>query len=131
MLRCTNIVNSTQDTEIRENISFDQFLNVDLRVGKVLEATIPEGSEKLIRLVVDFGREQRTIFTGLKSWYEPDFFKGRLFVFVYNLEAKKMLGEKSQGMLLAVHVEDSENPTESKPLPVEAPPGSVSGQNLT
>lgn len=124
-------MNSTEDTETRENISFEQFLNVDLRVGKVLEATIPEGSEKLIRLVVDFGLEQRTIFTGLKPWYEPDFFIGRLFVFVYNLEPKKMLGEESQGMLLAVHIEDSENPNESKPLPVEAPLASVPGQNIT
>lgn len=114
-----------------DTISFDDFTKVDLRVGKVLEASIPENSEKLIKLLVDFGAEQRTIFTGMQTWYEPEFFHNKSFIFVYNLEPKKMMGEESQGMLLAVHAEDDEKPTEAKPLPVEAPAGSNPGQKLT
>ena len=72
-------------------IAFSDFEKVDLRVGLVLESSIPEESEKLIKLSVDFGdpstgsgREVRTIFTGLQSWYEPDFFQGKNFIFLYN-----------------------------------------------
>jgi methionine--tRNA ligase beta chain len=116
---------------VSDTISFSDFEKVDLRVGKVLEASFPEGSEKLIRLRVDFKDEERIIFTGLKAWYEPEFFQDKLFIFVYNLEPRKMMGEESQGMLLAVHIEDDEKPTEGKPLPVEAPLGSNPGQKLT
>lgn len=125
---------SVRDTTRLEprQVPFSDFEKVDLRVGKVLEASLPEDSEKLIRLVVDFGNsETRTVFTGLKIWYEPEFFQDKLFVFVYNLEPRKMMGEESQGMLLAVHAEDDERPSDAKPLPVEAPFGSKPGQVLT
>lgn len=119
-------------SELVENIQFPDFQKINLRVGRVTEASLPEGSEKLIRLVVDFGidsetsseRRIRTVFTGLKAWYDPDFFIDKHFVFVYNLEPRKMMNEESQGMLLAVHTDD-------KPLPLEAPNGSVAGQTLT
>jgi methionyl-tRNA synthetase len=117
---------------VSDTIPFADFAKVDLRVGRVIEASLPEDSEKLIKLTVDFAEESpRTIFTGLKAYYEPQFFQDKNFIFVYNLEPRKMLGEESQGMLLAVHVEDDEKPTDSKPLPVEAPAGSNPGQKLT
>ena len=84
-------------------ISIDQFATVEERVGKVTAAEHVEKSEKLIRLHVDFGNEQRTIFTGVRQFgYTADFFIGKQFFFVVNLEARKMLGEESQGMILAV-----------------------------
>lgn len=113
-----------ENTE-RLTVPFSDFAKVDLRVGLVQEAVKVEGSQKLIKLVVDFSDDVRTIFTGLQAWYEPDYFAGKKFVFVYNLEPKAMPGGKvSQGMLLAVDGKE-------KPLPVEAPEGSGTGEKLT
>lgn len=87
-------------------ISIDQFASVEMTVGLVQEATAVEKSEKLIRLVVDFGNEhRRTVFTGVRKWYEPDFFVNKKFVFVTNLEPRPMMGEESQGMIMATDTE--------------------------
>ncbi|TSC90004.1 MAG: tRNA-binding protein [Microgenomates group bacterium Gr01-1014_5] len=109
---------------VKATIGIEDFAQIDLRVGKVTVTSEVSGSSKLIKLSVDFGEEQRTIFTGLAKWYESEHFLGKLFVFVYNLEPKPMVGEESQGMLLAVGGED-------KPLPVEAPVGSDPGDKLS
>lgn len=97
-------------------ISIDQFKEVEITVGLVVEAANQEGSEKLIRLVVDFGEEpKRTIFTGVRPFgFTPEHFMGKKFLFVTNLEPKKMMGMESQGMILAVDGEDG------KPVFVEA-----------
>jgi len=85
-------------------ISIDDFVKVEMRVGKVLEATNKEGSEKLIRLVVNFDEEKtRIIFTGVRSYgYTPDYFLGHQFFFITNLAPRKMLDEYSNGMIMAV-----------------------------
>lgn len=85
-------------------ITIDQFNQIEIRVGKVIEATNAEGSEKLIRLSVDFAEHgQRIIFTGVRPYgYTPEDFEGKQFLFCTNLEPKKMVGEESQGMILAV-----------------------------
>lgn len=85
-------------------ISIDEFSRVDIRVGKVVEATNKEGSEKLIRLVVDIGEEHlRIIFTGVRGYgYMPSDFEGKQFFFITNLAPRKMMDEESQGMILAV-----------------------------
>lgn len=88
-------------------ITIDEFAQVQLRVGSVLEASHPEKSEKLIRLLVDFGDVQRVIFTGVRGYgYTKDDFVGKQFFFVYNLIPRKMIGEESQGMILAVDGSD-------------------------
>lgn len=84
-------------------ITIDDFAKVEIRVGLVTEATNKEGSEKLIKLIVDFGSEQRTIFTGVRGFgYTPEDFLNKKFLFVTNLEYRKMMDEESQGMILAV-----------------------------
>jgi len=83
-------------------ITIEDFAKIEMRLGLVEEAEAVEGSEKLIRLTVSFGEERRKIFTGVRKWYEPDFFPGKKFVFVFNLEPRKMMGEESQGMIMAV-----------------------------
>ena len=85
-------------------INIDDFACVEMRVGKVLEATNKDGSDKLIRLVVDVGEEKpRIIFTGVRSFgYTPDFFAGHQFFFITNLAPRKMLDEYSNGMIMAV-----------------------------
>ncbi len=85
-------------------ITINDFQNIEMRVGLVEEATNKEGSEKLIRLVVNFGDEigKRIIFTGVRSFgYTPDFFQGKKFLFLTNLEYRKMMDEESQGMIMA------------------------------
>lgn len=93
-------------------ISIDEFARVEVRVGKVLEAANKEGSDKLIRLVVDLGEKTpRVIFTGVRPFgYTPEDFTGKQFYFVANLAPKKMMGEESQGMILAVESDDGGKP---------------------
>ncbi len=85
-------------------VSIDEFARIEVRVGKVLEATNKEGSDKLIRLVVDVGESAaRIIFTGVRGFgYTPEYFAKKQFFFITNLAPRKMLDEESQGMILAV-----------------------------
>jgi tryptophanyl-tRNA synthetase len=87
-----------------DQISIEEFGRVEERVGFVTEAHNAEGSEKLIRLDVDFGAMgHRIIFTGVRPFgYTPEDFQGKQFLFVTNLAPRKMMNEESQGMILAV-----------------------------
>lgn len=88
-------------------ITIDDFSKIEIKVGTVQDAVEVEGSEKLIKLTVDLGEEDpRTILTGVKQWYQPDFFKDKQFFFLSNLEPKKMMGVESCGMIMAVDSED-------------------------
>jgi len=88
----------------KPTISIDEFSSIEVRVGHVEKAEHVEKSEKLIRLRVDFGAYgKRVIFTGVRTYgYSADDFTERQFLFVVNLEPRKMMGEESQGMILAV-----------------------------
>ena len=87
--------------EETQSISIDDFLKVDLRVARVVEAEVVEGAEKLIRVVVDLGEQQRTVLAGIKSAYSPEELVGRQVVLVANLAPRKMRFGTSEGMLLA------------------------------
>jgi len=91
---------------LMSEITFEQFKELDLRVGKVLEAEQIEGSRNLMRLIVDFGTEKRQSVAGLLGYYKPEELVGRKFVFILNLERRKFLGVESQCMILAA--EDDE-----------------------
>jgi methionyl-tRNA synthetase len=82
-------------------ISFAQFKELDLRVGKVLEAEQIPNSRNLLKLIVDFGSEKRQAVTGLVGYYKPEELVGNKYVFILNLEKKKFLGVESQCMILA------------------------------
>ncbi len=86
------------------SISIEDFARVEVRVGRVVKATNKEGSEKLIRLVVDIGEKvPRIVFTGVRGFgYTPKDFEGKQFLFITNLMFRKMMDEESQGMILAV-----------------------------
>lgn len=95
---------------MNDTISFEDFKKLDFRVGKVIKAEDIEGAEILMRLTVDFGEMgERVILSGIKKWYKPEDLKGKNFIFVVNLEPKEMMGEKSQGMILAAEDESLEN----------------------
>lgn len=89
-------------------IGINDFAKVELTVGKVESATNKEGSEKLIRLVVNVGESQsRVIFTAVRPFgFTPEYFAGKQFFFITNLAPRKMLDEYSQGMILAVDGSD-------------------------
>ncbi len=86
---------------ISSTIGIDDFSKIDLRVARIISAeTVPE-ADKLLRLTLDMGMEQRTVFSGIKSTYEPEKLVGRLTVMVANLSPRKMRFGESQGMVLA------------------------------
>lgn len=88
---------------VKDIISFDDFIKLDLRVGRILECARKEGSEKLLRSVVDFGVEgKRVVLSGIAAFYQPEELVGKDFVFLVNLAPRKIMGEDSQAMLLCV-----------------------------
>lgn len=82
-------------------ITYSDFQKADIRAGKVVKVTDVVGSDKLLRLHVDFGElGERIIFSGIKKMYQASDLEGKLFTFIVNLEPKKIMGEESQGMIL-------------------------------
>ncbi|MBI3222894.1 MAG: methionine--tRNA ligase [Nitrosomonadales bacterium] len=87
---------------IAETIGIDDFMKVDLRVARIVNAEHVEGAEKLLKLTLDIGEAQpRTVFAGIKSAYDPEKLKGRMTVMVANLAPRKMKFGLSEGMVLA------------------------------
>ncbi|MCX6774233.1 MAG: methionine--tRNA ligase subunit beta [Candidatus Micrarchaeota archaeon] len=86
-------------------ISYEDFSKLDMRIGTVLTAEEVPRSDKLIKLTMDFGTEQRTLMAGIKKWYAPEALVGRQIAILFNLEPRKVFGIDSQGMILAA--EDS------------------------
>lgn len=91
-----------------EQITIDDFAKVELRIGKVVTADHIEDSDKLIKLMVDFGPEmgERQILSGIKKAHSPESLVGRSFLFVTNLAPRQMMGLESNGMLMAVSDSD-------------------------
>lgn len=89
-----------------ETIQFDDFVKVDLRVARVLEAFDHPNADKLIVLKIDLGSEQRQICAGLRGHYDPAALVGRLIIVVANLAPRMMRGQESKGMLLAASPPD-------------------------
>ncbi len=85
---------------IGDEISYDEFAKVDLRIARILKAEEVEGADKLLRLTLDIG-EQRNVFAGIKSAYKPEELEGKLTVMVANLAPRKMRFGLSEGMVLA------------------------------
>ena len=88
-------------TAADSTISIDEFKRVELRVARIANAEHVEGADKLLKLTLDLGTETRTVFSGIKSAYDPEKLKGRLTVMVANLAPRKMKFGLSQGMVLA------------------------------
>lgn len=85
----------------KQPIDFEQFGQLDLRVGQILHAEPVPKSKKLLKLEVDFGIEKRTIVSGIaKGFPDPSVLVGKKAIFVVNLKPVKLMGVESQGMLL-------------------------------
>ena len=104
-------------------ISFEDFKKLDIRIGKIISAERIPDSDKLVKMQVDFGVEQRQILAGIAE-FVPDLapLVGKEMPFIVNLEPRKMRGFESQGMMLAAD-------TDGRPIllhPAEdLPPGSM------
>ena len=94
---------------IKEEISFDDFMKVDLRLAKVLACEEVKKSKKLLKLTLDVAGEQRTVVSGIKKWYAPADLVGKTVVLVANLKPATLCGVESRGMVLAVSDPADEN----------------------
>ena len=86
-------------------ITIDDFMKVELRTAKVLEAEAVPKSKKLLKLKVDVGTEQRTVLAGIAEAYQPEQLVGRTIAIVFNLKPAKLMGIESNGMVLAASPE--------------------------
>jgi methionyl-tRNA synthetase len=86
-------------------ITIDDFKNIELRIAKIVRAERVEKSEKLVKLQISLGAEERQIVAGIAQHYSPETLVGRTIVVVANLKPAKLMGLESQGMLLAAHDE--------------------------
>lgn len=86
---------------IADEIEFDDFAKIDLRIAKIIKVEHVQGADKLLQLTVDIGDETRNVFAGIKSAYKPEDLEGKLTVVVANLKPRKMKFGISAGMVLA------------------------------
>ena len=93
---------------IAEEIGFDDFIKVDLRIALITKAEHVDGADKLLQLTLDIGGETRNVFSGIKSSFKPEDLEGRLTVMVANLSPRKMRFGMSEGMVLAAGGLDAE-----------------------
>lgn len=98
----------TAQNEVKkvEEITFDDFMKVKLKTAKVVAAELIKKSNKLLKLQVQLGDETRQIIAGISQHYTPEEIIGKTVVVVANLAPAKLMGEKSEGMLLAVNTDD-------------------------
>jgi tRNA-binding protein len=99
--------NQLSTRPIKPAISFDDLNRIDIRVGTIVSIQDVAGSDKLLKLTVDFGDHQRSILAGMKQErQDPRELEGVQALFVVNLEPKKMMGQTSEGMLFDIGYAD-------------------------
>ncbi len=113
------------ETTTDHPISFDEFAKVNLRIAEIVNAESVEGADKLLRLTLDLGTEQRTVFAGIKAAYRPEDIIGKLTVVVANLEPRKLRFGISEGMVLAA------GPGGKDVFLLEPHPGAKPGMQVT
>ena len=104
-----NAANKKPEIEIepfKENIDFEKFLELDIRVGKVLECEAVPKSSKLLKFKIETGSETRQILSGIAKYYKPEDLVGKNVLFVANFAPRKMMGYESQGMILSAEYKD-------------------------
>lgn len=112
---------------IKPAITLEALERIDVRVGTIERVNYVKGSDKLVKLTVDFGDHKRTILAGMKQEREqPAEIEGRQALFVVNLEPRKMMGEVSEGMLFDIGYVDGLTPVLAVPEK-EVPNGTRAG----
>ncbi|MBP9782079.1 methionine--tRNA ligase subunit beta [Candidatus Woesebacteria bacterium] len=98
---------------MKDQITYDDFVKLDIRIATVIAAEPIEGADKLLKLTLDVGDPetgglgQRTIAAGIKAWYQPTDLVGKQIVYLANLEPRMLRGVESQGMVLAADGEQA------------------------
>ncbi len=87
-------------TPLKNEVTFDDFAKLDIRVGRVLTAEKMPKSDKLLKLTVDTGVDKRTVLSGIAKHYTPEEMVGKQVTLIANLAPRKMMGIESQGMIL-------------------------------
>ena len=96
------LYDNLEETEtMKDIISIDDFAKMDLRISEIIGAERVEGSEKLLKLMVDIGEKKIQVVAGLAKKYTPEEIKGQKVVVLVNLKPAKLFGIKSEGMILA------------------------------
>ena len=110
-------------TSQTNEISIDQFVALDIRVAKVKEASLIEGADRLLRLVLDVGDPatgglgERIVASGIRQWYAPEDLIGTQVVYLANLAPRMLRGVESQGMILAGGESEAVLLHPAKPVP--------------
>lgn len=88
---------------MKDEIQYDDFVKLDLRVAKVVAAEEIEGADKLLKITLDVGEEigERTVAAGIKQWYSTENLVGKTVVYLANLAPRTLRGVVSQGMIVA------------------------------
>ena len=88
-------------TALKSIINYHDFQKLDIRIGTILSVEKVEGSEKLLKIILDFGEENpRQILSGIAKWFTSEDLVGKQVQAIINLEPRKMMGLESQGMIL-------------------------------
>lgn len=95
-----------EPVELKEEIGIEDFAKVELRVAQVIAAEPVKKADKLLKLQLDLGFEQRQVVSGIAKFYTPEELVGRKVICVTNLKPVKLRGEMSQGMILAASYGD-------------------------
>jgi methionyl-tRNA synthetase len=95
-----------EETEKTPEITFDDFVKVEMKVGEIIACEKVEKSNKLLKETVKFGNETRTIVSGIAKHYTPEEMVGKKVIFVTNLAPRKVCGILSEGMILAAEDEN-------------------------
>ncbi|MEL7834629.1 methionine--tRNA ligase [Fodinibius sp. Rm-B-1B1-1] len=106
---------------LKENMEFEDFMKMDLRAGEIIAASAIEKADKLLKITVDLGFEERIIVSGIANDFDPDEIVGQKVSVVANLAPKKLMGVESNGMILMAEEEDGS----LKFVDTDAKPGSV------
>lgn len=113
-LKATQMENNTKETPVpkpspmKPEVTFDDFMKMDIRAGKIIQAEKVDGSNKLLKLLVDTGIDQRTIVSGIARYFEPETVIGKQVTVLLNLAPRKIMGIESQGMILLAENHDQE-----------------------
>jgi methionyl-tRNA synthetase len=107
-------------------VGIEDFAKLDLRVARIIAAATVEGSDKLLRLTLDLGGEQRTVFSGIRAAYRPEELVGRQVIVVANLAPRKMRFGVSQGMVLCASAG-----TDGGVFLIEAADGALPGMKVS
>ena len=106
-IKKANQLNAWEPAEVKQNISFDDFMKVDIRVGTILECQKVPKADKLLQFLIDDGMQKRTIVSGIAKYYtEPEKLVGKQVCFIANFEPRKLKGVASEGMILSAEDKD-------------------------